>query len=357
MGTEVFWIRLFCSEFDDARWLAIEQLPDADAVQLIYVRMLMLAGRSNAGGLLLLHESLPYDVATLAAVLRRTTPVVQYALKTLERFRYIEVLDGVIAITAWDRLQPTDELARLAERREKDKLRKRLERAGKRSKLLGASADESTDSPWKSGTTNIESKSITTTTISQHGKNVVAGAEELEEVLAMVPLQERSKRLQTVVADAVMRQGKEVAASNIRYGLANHDPHKGRLGGMICAAIKGDFACAARDEARAEDDARATARVRQENAEATRKELEEREQRESLAQQAIWLSLPPEDQTELARQAREKFTCLPEPASPLESVLNDTTVPIIKILAAMYANGELVLPASRGTTCFVGVNK
>ncbi len=51
MNNEVFWVRLFCSEFDDPRWLAIEQMPDADAVQIIYVRMRMLAGRSNADGL------------------------------------------------------------------------------------------------------------------------------------------------------------------------------------------------------------------------------------------------------------------------------------------------------------------
>jgi predicted phage replisome organizer len=88
MGTEIFWIRLFCSEFDDPRWLAVEQMPDSDAVQIIYVRMLMLAGRSNANGLLFLHETLPYDFTTLSAVLRRSVPVIQFALMTLERFKF-----------------------------------------------------------------------------------------------------------------------------------------------------------------------------------------------------------------------------------------------------------------------------
>lgn len=141
---EVFWVRLFCAEFDDPRWLAIEQMPDADAVQIIYIRMLMLAGRCNAKGLLLLHESLPYDLATLAAVLRRSVPVVQFALATLEKFRFIEMVDNVIAITEWDRLQATDELAKLAAKRDKDKLRKREERAEKKNILL-PSKDMSAD--------------------------------------------------------------------------------------------------------------------------------------------------------------------------------------------------------------------
>lgn len=160
---EVFWVRLFCAGFEDPRWLAIEQLPDADAVQIIYVRMVMLAGRSNADGLLLLHESLPYDVVTLAAVLRRSVPIVQFALTTLERFRFIEVVDNIIAVTDWESMQATTELGRLAARREKDRVRKQMERAERR-RLLVASADMSTDSPRMSGTTEIELDSYKTTT-------------------------------------------------------------------------------------------------------------------------------------------------------------------------------------------------
>ena len=114
---------------------------------------------------------------------------------------------------------------------------------------------------------------------------------------------------------------------------------------MICAAIKDDFACAERDEERVEDEARLAARVRQETAEAAKREREERERKEALAHQAAWLALPPEDQAELARQAFDKFPCLPDSTEPMETVLNNTAVPITKILAAMFANGDLSLPS------------
>lgn len=347
---EVFWVRLFCAEFDDPRWLAIEQMPDADAVQIIYVRMLMLAGRSNAEGLLLLHESLPYDVTTLAAVLRRSVPVVQFALATLEKFRFIEMVDNVIAITEWDRLQATDELAKLADRREKDKVRKRESRAEKKNILLPSkdmSADASVDSPRKSRTTKIESNSDKATTSTTPFEVVVDGAiaEEIDEILALIPSKEINRRLRLVISDAVKKHGMDITLSNVRYALKHHDRSKGKLGGMICSAIKDDFACAERAEERVEDEARLAARVRQETAEAAKREREERERKEALAHQAAWLALPPEDQAELARQAFDKFPCLPDSTQPLETVLDNTAVPITKILAAMFANGDLSLPS------------
>ncbi len=67
-----YWIRLHLAEFDDPRWLIIESFPEvADAVQIIYIKLLCLAGKCNARGLLLLPGGQPYGEAELAAVLRR----------------------------------------------------------------------------------------------------------------------------------------------------------------------------------------------------------------------------------------------------------------------------------------------
>jgi hypothetical protein len=186
-----------------------------------------------------------------------------------------------------------------------------------------------------------------TTTQQDHEEDVVVFEKgELAEALGLVPPSEKNKRLLAVIAEAVSRVGEAVTISNIRYALANHDPGKGRLGGMICAAIEHDFACTEREAETAVEEAQAAARYRRKCEEATRKELEERERREALAQQAIWLSLSSEERTELAQQARKKYPCLPEPTAPLETVLNNTAVPITKILAAMYAKGELSRPST-----------
>ena len=113
---------------------------------------------------------------------------------------------------------------------------------------------------------------------------------------------------------------------------------------MICAAIEHDFARAEREATKTEEEVQAATRLRRESIEVEKREQLERERREALAQQANWLSLSPEERVELARQALEKFPCLPEPAAPLETVLDNPAVPITKVLAAMFARGEISRP-------------
>lgn len=306
MGTDVFWVRLFCAEFDDPRWLAIEQLPDADAVQIIYIRMLMLAGRSNAGGILLLHESLPYDITTLSAVLRRTVPVIQFSLATLERFRFIEVVDRVIAITDWDKLQATNELARIDAQRQKDKERKRIERAQKR-KLLIESVDTSKDSPRISSITETDLNSDSeVTTHSIPTQEVVV---ELERVLEFIPQIVMNKRLQNVITNAISQNGGEMALSNIRYALNNHDPSKGKLGGMICSAIENDYAKEYREKARKENEDHAAVKHIKKLSDAMKNEIAEIARLEKLAQEEYWASLL-EDEQEIYRQNASASTAI-----------------------------------------------
>src|SRR6266568_4463219 len=103
--TDVFWIRLNLSTFDDPRWLVIEQLPETEAVENIYIRLLMLAGKCNSNGLLLLYDHVPYTIDTLSAVLRRKRAVVELALRILINFNFVELIDDVYAVLAWDQLQ------------------------------------------------------------------------------------------------------------------------------------------------------------------------------------------------------------------------------------------------------------
>jgi hypothetical protein len=275
----------------------------------------------------------------------------------LRCLKFIEMVDNVIAITAWDKLQSTVELEKIANRRTKDKFRKREERTEMK-KLMMASSDTfmdmSEDSPRTSMTTKKDSESDKTTiAASTRVKDVVVGNDELNEIFALIPPQEISRRLQVVIYDAVKIHGKDTILSNVIYALKHHNLRKGKLGGMICAAIMQDFAGQDREAAVAEEKVQTASRYRREKDLIAKKELEEREHREAQSQQAVWLSLAPEEQSELARQARDKFTCLPKSMFPLETDHIDADAIITKIIAAMYADGELVLPAGRGSSGLV----
>lgn len=142
-----YWIRLHLAEFDDPRWLIIESFPEvADAVQIIYIRLLVLAGKCNSGGMLILPGGKPYGEAELAAVLRRQPATVRAALQMLENYGFIERVGDppVLALPAWHD-QDVDALSQLAEKRKKDAERKRQKRS--EVKQLQMSVDVSADIP------------------------------------------------------------------------------------------------------------------------------------------------------------------------------------------------------------------
>lgn len=142
-----YWLRLHLATFDDPRWLVIESFPEmADTVEIIYVRLLILAGRCNAGGTLVLPDGRPYSDVELAAVLRRQLPTARAAIEMLERYGFVEWVGEppTLLLPAWAE-QDVDALALLAERRDRDAKRKREKRS--KNKELPASADVSTDNP------------------------------------------------------------------------------------------------------------------------------------------------------------------------------------------------------------------
>ena len=107
---EVKWIKIVTDIFDDEKILLIETLPDADALIVIWFKLLCLAGKQNNSGVFLMNNKIPYTEEMLAAILRRPINTVKLALQTFENFGMIEIVDGVITIPNWDKHQRLDQL-------------------------------------------------------------------------------------------------------------------------------------------------------------------------------------------------------------------------------------------------------
>lgn len=270
MPNDIFWVRVLCCEFDDPRWAAIDQMPEGDCIGLCYIKMMMLAGRSNADGMLLLHDKMPYDLLTLAAVLRRPAPIVQLVLTTLEKFQLIELIDGIISIIDWQKTQATTELNKIAERRAKDAERKRRKRDAQRQLLIAKesaapSADTSADSLRMSGTIELDLESEIDTT---HDVVIASLPSEHNnrDMMMLIPVIEHSQRLEEAVCKTLREKGQDYVRSNIHYCMMTHDPGKGTLGGYIHASMSEDYAKNERVKAKAAEISREIAaenRVRQ----------------------------------------------------------------------------------------------
>ena len=144
---DVKWIKLTTNIFENRKIRQIECLPDGDAIIVIWVKLLCLAGNINDSGLVYLTKEIPYTEQTLATQFNRPLPTIQLALKTFEQFGMLEVIDNVLHISNWEKYQSVD---RLSELREYNRLAQQKSRAKK--KLLRGVNDLSMTSQLCQGT-------------------------------------------------------------------------------------------------------------------------------------------------------------------------------------------------------------
>ena len=135
---EVKWVKLTTDMFDNRKVKYLRKLPDGNNILLIWVMLLTMAGRCNAGGMIFLTENIPYTPKMLADELDFEESTVVLALQALENLEMIIIENGFFAIAGWEKYQNTD---RLAEIREYNRLAKQKSRQKK--KLLADVNDKS----------------------------------------------------------------------------------------------------------------------------------------------------------------------------------------------------------------------
>lgn len=127
---DVKWIKITTDVFDDEKILLIESLPEADAIIVIWFKLLCLAGKQNNSGVFMLNDKIAYTDKMLATIFRRKESTVKLALETFEQFGMIQTINGVISIPNWgkhqniDKIEAKNEYQRtyMKEYREKQKL-------------------------------------------------------------------------------------------------------------------------------------------------------------------------------------------------------------------------------------------
>lgn len=116
---DVKWIKIVTDIFDDDKILLIEGLPDADAIIVMWFKLLCLAGKHNNGGVFTINGRIPYTDEMFSTIMRRPLNTVRLALKTFEQYGMIEVVNHTVTIPNWEKHQSLErlELARDATRK------------------------------------------------------------------------------------------------------------------------------------------------------------------------------------------------------------------------------------------------
>lgn len=130
---EMQWIKLRIDMFDDEKIKIIQSMPDGDALLVVWIRLIALAGKCNANGLILVEDEFPYTDEMLSVIFNKPLQTVKLALATFEKFRMIESTTKGIYITNFDKHQNIEGMDRI---REQNRIRKQRERERKKALLL-----------------------------------------------------------------------------------------------------------------------------------------------------------------------------------------------------------------------------
>ena len=128
------WIKISCDFFDDEAIKLIEQMPESDSIIVIWLKLLISAGKVNDKGYIYFKKEIPYTDEMLSAVFNRPLNIIRLAIQTFKRFGMIQITDEQqIFISNWEKHQNVEGMERV---RELAKMRMRKSRAKKAQLLL-----------------------------------------------------------------------------------------------------------------------------------------------------------------------------------------------------------------------------
>ena len=112
---EVKWIKLDTALFDNRKIKMIRTLPDGDSLVVIWLQLLLLAGKINDSGIIYLTKEIPYTEQMLSAAFDEPVSTIQLALETFKKFEMLEIIDDIIYISNWEKYQAIDKLEKIRE--------------------------------------------------------------------------------------------------------------------------------------------------------------------------------------------------------------------------------------------------
>ena len=128
---DVKWIKLSTDIFDNRKIKQIESMPEGDALVVIWLKLLILAGVINEGGCVYFTKDIPYTEELLATQFNRPINTIRLALQTFQQFGMIEIINDIIMVSNWEKYQNIEGMEKI---REQTRLRVAKHRA--KQKLL-----------------------------------------------------------------------------------------------------------------------------------------------------------------------------------------------------------------------------
>ena len=165
--SEIKWIKLYTDVFQDDKLRIIDSLIDRDVIIVIWIKLLVQAGKDDKGGIICFDKDTPYTEEMLSKLFARSVKDIKKALKVLVKFKLIKISkSGIITIVNWNKNQNVEAMERA---RELSKIRmrnKRMRDKEKHEKLKKSIENETlkNESNIRVTNSNNNNKRVTVTT-------------------------------------------------------------------------------------------------------------------------------------------------------------------------------------------------
>jgi predicted phage replisome organizer len=126
------WIKIMCNILDHPKIKMIRQEPDGDLLLLLWILMIIEAGKCEQRGYLKISKNIPYTDKTISMMTGIPLSTVRHGLNLFTSYGMIEQKNGAFLIRNWGNYQSED---KLASRRKSDRDRQRKRRHGIRNQL------------------------------------------------------------------------------------------------------------------------------------------------------------------------------------------------------------------------------
>lgn len=115
MAEEVKWVKIYIDIISNTKIKRIRKMPEGNNIILIWVFMIVEAGKCNRNGGLYITDMIPFSVEDFAIEFDFEPDTIRLALSVLERYEMIHVFDDVIFIKNWEKYQNIDGMEKIRE--------------------------------------------------------------------------------------------------------------------------------------------------------------------------------------------------------------------------------------------------
>ena len=137
---EVKWIKLNVDMFDDEKIKIIQAMPDGDALLVVWIKLIALAGKTNDGGYIYISENIPYTEDMLAVIMNKPLLTIRLAMETFTNLNMIENDVKGIYLVNFEKYQSLEKMQKI-----KEQTRQRVQKHRENQRLLQCNADVTQD--------------------------------------------------------------------------------------------------------------------------------------------------------------------------------------------------------------------